>query len=170
MNLRQLTTSDAAAFQRLRLFGLQESPSAFGSSHEEEESRTIEQVQIHLVGSHDRVFFGAFQGSELIGVIGVGREQGAKERHLAFIRSMYVAPNARGQGVGRQLLLTALERALCWQGVEQVTLAVTATNGPAISLYRSVGFIETGRHPRALRLGSEYFDEVSMVRFCSPAA
>ena len=121
MNLRPLAASDASAFQRLRLFGLQESPSAFGSSYEEERDRTIEQIQNHLVGFRERVFIGAFLESELIGLVGVGREQAAKARHLAFVRSMYVAPTARCQGLGRNLLLAAIERASSWHGVEQLT-------------------------------------------------
>ena len=169
MNLRPLAASDASAFQRLRLFGLQESTSAFGSSYEEERDRTIEQIQNHLVGFRERVFIGAFLESELIGLVGVGREQAAKARHLAFVRSMYVAPTARCQGRGRNLLLAAIERASSWHGVEQLTLAVTASNGPAIHLYSSVGFVEVGRIPRALRLGSEYFDELNMVRTTSAA-
>ena len=164
MNLRALEANDAGAFQKLRLFGLQESPSAFGSSYDEEKDRGIEQIQHHLAGSNERVFIGGFQENELVGVVGVGREHGAKGRHLAFVRSIYVAPSARCQGLGRNLLLAALEQASSWHGVEQVTLTVTANNEPAVRLYRSLGFIEIGRMPRALRLGSEYFDELNMVR------
>jgi plasmid maintenance system killer protein len=66
-------------------------------------------------------------------MVGVGREQGLKERHIAFIRSMYVAPQARGQGAGQQLLAAALQQAWSWEGVEQVTLSVTASNDAAKS-------------------------------------
>ncbi len=148
---------------KLRLFGLQESPSAFGSSYEEEKDRTIEQIEVHLEGSNERVFIGALEEGELVGVVGVGREQGVKERHIAFVRSMYVSPNARGKGLGRRLVVAALQRAAAWDGVLQVTLAVTACNKPAVSLYRSVGFIEVGCMPRALHHEGEYFDELNMV-------
>lgn len=162
--LRPLEAADAPGFRKLRLFGLQESPSAFGSSYEEEKDRTIEQVQAHLAGSSERVFIGALQEDALVGIVGVGREQGTKERHIAFVRSMYVAPHARGHGLGRHLLLAALQQASSWNGVEHVTLAVTASNEAAVRLYQSVGFVEVGRMPRALRVGTEYFDELSMVR------
>lgn len=164
MNIRRLRASDAPAFQALRLYGLQESPSAFGSSFEEEQARTIKQVEHHLEGAHERVFFGSFADAGLLGMVGVGREQGLKERHIAFIRSMYVAPQARRQGAARDLLRVALNQAAAWSGVEQVTLSVTAANAGATALYRSVGFKEVGRMPRALRIGTEYFDEVLMYR------
>jgi ribosomal protein S18 acetylase RimI-like enzyme len=77
---------------------------------------------------------------------------------------MYVAPDARGKGLGRHLLRAALNQVASWNGVEQVKLSVTASNAPAVRLYQSVGFVEVGRVPRALRLGSEYFDELIMLR------
>jgi len=165
MHVRPLHIADASAFQALRLFGLRESPSAFGSSYEEECERPLERVRDHLTGSEDRVFFGAFLQSRLVGVVGVGREQGVKQRHIAFVRSLFVAPDCRGQGLGKELLDAALGQAHRWPGIEQVTLAVTAGNEAAIQLYRSAGFSEVGRMPRALRIGCEYFDEVNMVRF-----
>ena len=163
MNIRTLYASDASNFQRLRLAGLLEAPSAFASNYQEEKDRTIEQVQGHLVGSSETVIIGGFQECELLGVVGVGREQRLNERHMAFIRSMYVAPQARGRGFGRRLLSAALAQVSSWHGVEQVKLSVTATNQAAVHLYESVGFVGVGRLPRALRLGHEYFDELMMV-------
>jgi hypothetical protein len=64
MDVGQLKESDANAFQELRLLGLKESPSAFGSSFEDERERTVDEVQAHLGASGERVFFGAVQGSE----------------------------------------------------------------------------------------------------------
>jgi ribosomal protein S18 acetylase RimI-like enzyme len=167
MNIRTLHASDASHFLRLRLFGLLEAPSAFGSSYQEEKDRTIEQVQGHLVGSSETLFIGGFQECELLGVVGVGREQRAKQRHMAFIRSMYVAPHARGQGFGRRLLSAALVQVSSWHGIERVKLSVTASNQPAVHLYQSAGFVEVGLVPRALRLGNDYFDELIMVRVMS---
>ena len=91
------------------------------------------------------------------------RLQGLKERHIAFIRSMYVAPKARGHGAGQQLLAAALQQACKWHGVEQVTLSVTASNEAAVRLYKAAGFMEVGRMPRALKMGPNYFDELMMV-------
>jgi RimJ/RimL family protein N-acetyltransferase len=162
MNIRILGPEDAQAFQVLRLFALQESPSAFGSSHEEERDRTIQQVSAHLSGSPERRFFGYFENDELVAVVGVGREQGLKERHNAFVRSMFVAPVVRGRGIGKQLIQAALAQAFEWSGVEQVSLTVTATNQAAIHLYCSCGFVELGCMPRALKIEAEYYDEITM--------
>ncbi|NBT83138.1 MAG: GNAT family N-acetyltransferase [Betaproteobacteria bacterium] len=145
--------SHASAFQALRLFGLRESPTSFGSSYEEEHSRTDPQIVAHLVGSPERKFLGCFNDAELAGVVGVGREQSVKERHIAFVRSMYVTPTARRQGVGLQLMLNAIACAAAWDGVEQITLSVTASNHAAVGLYQSVGFWRRGTDglPNSLR-------------------
>lgn len=163
MNIRLLAPEDAPAFQTLRLFALQEGPSAFGSSHAEECDRTLQQISAHLPGSSERRFFGYFENDELVAVVGVGREQGLKERHNAFVRSMFVAPAVRGRGIGTLLLQAALAQALAWSGVEQISLAVTASNQAALSLYRSCGFVEVGRTPRALKIDAVYYDEITMV-------
>jgi ribosomal protein S18 acetylase RimI-like enzyme len=157
VSIRELEANDVVAFQEVRLYALQESPSAFGSSHDEERDRPTEAVRALISGSKERVFFGAFHQSSLVGIVGVGREQGAKQRHTAFVRSMFVAPEYRGLGIGKQLLDAAIQRARGWMGVEQVTLAVTADNDAAVRLYRTLGFEVVGRMPRALRIESPRF-------------
>ena len=87
------------------------------------------------MGSSETLFIGGFQEYELLGVVAVGREQRAKQRHMAFIRSMYVAPHSRGQGFGRRFLSAALAQVSSWRGVERVKLSVTASNQPAVHLY-----------------------------------
>jgi ribosomal protein S18 acetylase RimI-like enzyme len=163
VSIRELGASDAFAFQEVRLQALQETPTAFGTSHDEERDRPAEDVRALIAGSEESAFFGAFHQTSLVGIVGVGREQRAKKRHTAFVRSMYVAPGYRGLGIGKQLLNVALQRARGWTGVEQVTLAVTAGNDAAVGLYRALGFEEIGRMPRALQIGGAYFDELAMI-------
>jgi RimJ/RimL family protein N-acetyltransferase len=163
MHLRVLTGDDAIAYQALRLAALQESPTSFSSSYEEERSRTVAQVEAFLTGSPERIVFGAFSEKELVGVCGLGREQSLKQRHVGFIRSMYVAPDFRERGIGRKLLEAVLDRATAWPEIEQLTLAVTATNTVAVALYERFGFIPFGQARRTLRIGGKYFDQIHMV-------
>ena len=162
--VRRLTTDDANTYRLLRLKALLESPSSFGSAHEDEQLKPIEHFRDCLACSSDRVYFGAFVDGRLVGCVGIEREAGRKERHKAFLRGMYVDPANRGHGVGRALLLAALNHADALPGVEQVTLAVTATAAPAVALYRGAGFVEYGRAPRALLLDGVAFDELLLVR------
>ena len=61
MHIRRLTPADAAAFQELRLAALQESPTAFGSSYEEEREFSQAFIEERLAAKPDRGTFGAFE-------------------------------------------------------------------------------------------------------------
>lgn len=56
---------------------------------------------------------------------------------------MWVAPEFRGRGIGRLLLMRIIEWARS-QGAGSVKLGVTLGNRLAADLYRSVGFGPTG--------------------------
>jgi ribosomal protein S18 acetylase RimI-like enzyme len=50
--------------------------------------------------------------------------------------------------------------------IEKVCCEVFSTNAPAIGFYRSLGFAEEGRCPKAYRLSeSKYVDGVLMYKF-----
>jgi GNAT superfamily N-acetyltransferase len=57
-----------------------------------------------------------------------------------WVAQLGVAPDDRGSGLGRVLLLEATHRLATTDGVEVVGLAVVARNEQALGLYRSVGF------------------------------
>jgi RimJ/RimL family protein N-acetyltransferase len=162
--IRQLTADDAARFQALRLHGLKESPTAFSSSYEEERERPLEFVGERIGAGGGRAVFGAFDGEELVGVIGVGVDGGRKLAHKRIIWGMYVAPAHRGHGIGKRLMLRALEFAATVPGVRHVTLGVNATNVAACRLYESAGFESYGIEPDAMLVDGELQDEMWMIR------
>ena len=164
MLIRHLTAKDADSYRLLRLKALQESPSSFGSAYEDEMVKSTEYFCDVLSGSSERVYFGAYADNALVGCVGIERESGLKEQHKAFLRGMYVDSAHRGRGIGRALLNAALGHAEAWPGLEQVTLAVTATATAAIALYFAAGFVEYGRAPRALLLNGVAYDELLLVR------
>ena len=167
MPVRTLTAEDVIGYRVLRLEALEESPNSFGSAVEEERGKPTTHFADALAGSASRVYFGLFEGEKLVGSVGIEREEGLKERHRAFVRGMYVRPMNRGAGNGRALLQAALRHAYQWDGVEQVTLAVTASAEPALRLYQSAGFVQYGCAPMALRVGGVYHDELLFVRLRS---
>lgn len=65
---------------------------------------------------------------------------GAGEAHIL---NLCVRDDLRGRGVGRQMLALLLERAR-QAGVGEAFLEVRPTNGLAISLYQSFGFVQVG--------------------------
>ena len=171
MQIRQLVEADAPAYRESRLRGLREDPEAFGSTYAEEIERPLAVTEERLrvqVASGESFTLGAFDGG-LIGVVTVLRGTGAKARHRATVVGMYVAPEARGRGVGRALLEEARDRAARVEGVEQLHLAVVTTNAAARRLYRALGFVPYGVEPRALKLGDRSWDEELMVLRVRPS-
>ena len=58
--------------------------------------------------------------------------------------TMWVAPEARRLGVGRQLM-SAIEQWALSHGVKTLKLMVTSVNLSALDFYHSLGFAKTGR-------------------------
>ena len=164
MHVRVLGIDDVPHFQAIRLRGLQESPSAFASSYEEECSTPLAIVAERLAAKEGSAMFGAFEGKQLVGVVGLQQEQMRKLAHKAFIWGMYVAPSARKRGVGQQLVTEALAFAGESLHVRQVNLGVNANNTAAIALYKSLGFEQFGFERSFLLVAGELHDEIQMVR------
>lgn len=157
-----LEEADAARYWALRLRALREEPEAFGSSYAEVADRPLAEVAARLrprLEPPESCTLGALENDQLLGTVTCTRESRQKVAHKASITGMYVAPEARGRGIGRALLKAAIARARGWDGVEQVILAVVTTNATALGLYTALGFISFGREPHALKLGARYLDE-----------
>ena len=171
MIIQLLTASDAPAFWDLRLRGLQESPESFGSSYEEESATPLEKQVARfqndmIVPAEENFILGAFdENSNLVGVVGFRREHRLKTRHKGTVWGMYVAPEQRGKGVGRQLLSEVLAKARLLPGLRQVNLGVMNANESAKALYRSVGFHTYGTEKDAFKIGEQFYDDDLMELF-----
>ena len=164
MTVRRLDEADADAYQALRLRGLQEAPEAFGSSYEEEADRPREVVAERLSGVLGAAVYGAFGGGgALVGIGAVRREPQRKARHRAGIFGMYVAPEARGRGVGRAILQALADHARTLEGVERLDLGVTVSNAAARGLYAAFGFVTWGVQPDAYRADGRSWDSEMMT-------
>lgn len=65
---------------------------------------------------------------------------------VARLVRVIIAPHYRGQGLGSELVGTAVAEARAL-GATVLTLNVVAENATAISLYSSLGFEHSGEHP-----------------------
>lgn len=163
MEIRKLTPNDAEEYRFLRLEALQDSPYAFASSYQEEESQTAERYRKRFAPSENAFTFGVFEESQLIGAVTLIREQLIKLNHRAKLVAMYIKPEKRGYGLGHALVSKAIKQAYNLDGVEQIYLSVVTTNISAKKLYTTCGFEVFGQDKRALKFGSTYYDEEHMV-------
>ena len=102
----------------------------------------------------------AIAGDEVIGSLGISREDQPVTRHVASL-GMMVSPAWRRRGVGSALM----REAIAWArraGVEKLELSVYPGNEAAIGLYRSFGFEEEGRLRGHSKKRIGYLDEILM--------
>lgn len=166
LKVRRLETSDVANYRELRLESLRCHPEAFSSSWEYEADKPGSWWAERL--ETNTVFGGWVNGSPLVGAAGLRVQNRVKLQHKGVLWGMYVRPEARGKGLAAALVQQVVEHARTL--VEEVCLTVVASNAAAIRLYGAAGFKEYGLERRALKVGSEYYDEVLMALPLKPRA
>lgn len=139
-----LTPDDWPRWRELRLAALAEAPEAFGSAldqwsgagdTEERWRSRLEEVPLNLV---------LLRAGLPVGMVAATHTEAGQPVHLI---SMWVAPHARGRGVGDE----AIREVLGWAGRahpgSEVGLSVKPGNAAAIRLYRRHGFVDVGPSP-----------------------
>ena len=160
MQIRRLDAHDAPEYQALRMRALWEFPEAFTSSWQEDEQQPIAVWEARLEGEHT-MFWGAFEGSALCGMVGLERERRVKNRHKGVVVGMYVSQEWFGTGMGRALLDALLDHAR-GAGVELLVLTVTEGNTVATNFYEAAGFRSFGIEPKAIKVDERYFGKNHM--------
>jgi ribosomal protein S18 acetylase RimI-like enzyme len=77
------------------------------------------------------------------------------QAHSAHLTTSFVAPWARGHGLARHLTL-AVEHEARARGARVLNLDVRETQQAAIHLYRTLGYLEIGRHPRYAMVDGQF--------------
>lgn len=157
MTVRLLTAADVDAYRAVRLRALAEHPEAFATTAEEERARPADETAARLEPTEHQATFGTWDGARLVGIATVRRSDRPRLRHRAGVVAMYVAPEARGGGVGGALLERCVGAARGW-GVSDLALAVTVGNVAARRLYLDAGFVPYGVEPRALMVDGRPYD------------
>jgi RimJ/RimL family protein N-acetyltransferase len=167
MHIRTLTIEDTDAYWSLRLRALRDHPAAYWSSYEEESLKSLDEVQesVRKLNPPQTFILGAWVDGQLVGITGFWQQEKRKVSHKGFIWGVYVAPEQRGKGIAKALMLQTLDLAAQNQDLEQVNLVVMATNVSAYRLYVTLGFEEFGRETRSLKVNGVYYDELHMVKF-----
>jgi RimJ/RimL family protein N-acetyltransferase len=160
--IRRLAPSDVDAFRSVRLDALRLHPEAFGASYEDEAALDRADF-VERLAAPGFARFGAFdEHGSLVGVIGLMIRSGAKQRHKAFLFSMYVDAAHRGTGLAQQMV-EAVIAAAREAGAIVLQLTVAADNAPARRLYRRMGFTTYGIDRRSLKIGDHFHDEELMA-------
>lgn len=164
LTLRSLNETDAAAFTKLRLKAIDDSPSAIWPTLEEERTRPLDAVAAQIRQTPEQIVFGVFDQHMLIGIAGLKQEPYAQLRHKGVLWGVFVHPLYRNVGVARELLGAALTHARTMR-MRQIHLRVNTENHRARRLYMTSGFTGYGIEHRAMCVNGRYFDEENMVLY-----
>lgn len=156
--LREASPKDAIAFRDLRLYALQDSPTAFGADYQKNLSQPTQYWEDLLTMHADEsTLLLAVHEDNLIGMTGISRGSSPKTRHSATIWGVYVRPEWRGLHIAEELIRDCFTWARA-RKIVAARLGVTATNMSAIRCYERCGFIITGTEPRAVYYEGQYHD------------
>lgn len=106
----------------------------------------------------------AIADGEVIGMAGLHPVHPGLRRAHARALGIAIAPEWQGRGVGRRLVERLLAWADNWGGVLRIELNVHEDNERAMALYRSLGFVEEGRHRAYALKNGRYVDAFTMAR------
>jgi ribosomal protein S18 acetylase RimI-like enzyme len=137
LSLRAVTADDWPVWRDLRLAALAEAPRAFKSRLEDWQLGGEERWRSRLELPDTFNIVALLDGGAVGMASGIPRPDGVCE-----LRSIWVSPQARGRGVGDQLI-AAVETWARQSGAWTLKLAVISGNEPAIALYRRNGFVMT---------------------------
>jgi putative acetyltransferase len=104
----------------------------------------------------------AVEDTKIVGLLDLWPGQKSHDRHVCRF-GMSVARARRGQGIGRQLVVAAIERCRSWPLSCRLELEVTPWNAPAISLYKKLGFIVEATKRKAINLRGQPEDLILMA-------
>lgn len=155
VRIARVSPAELSAFKTLRDEGLRLHPEAFDADLDNEQARPPESYVGRLGLSEARggtFLLGAWAGHDMVGMIGLERQFLPKLRHSAELNGMMVRPSHAGHGIGMALVEHCIREARLAQGLELLTLRVSADNHAAIRLYERGGFQACGVVPKAIKL------------------
>lgn len=141
---KRIQPDDGRRLKEVRLRALLTDPDAFGASYEDTASHGDdhweERATAAASGSGQFIALAEDEG-RVVGMIGAYTPDASS--HVRHLVSTWVAPEARGKGLGSELVAAVVEWARA-AGASEVTLWVVEGNRPAIALYEGAGFVPTG--------------------------
>lgn len=155
MGVRRVRTDEWEALREIRLAALTDSPDAFGSTLAEERDADEARWRGWITGEGWAGAVATFITDGPGPLLGMATGYRPDDRPTTgWLFAMWVRPERRGEGIGRQLV-AAVEEWAAALDIDQLLLHVTDGNDGAVRFYASCGFVGTSDVPEPLREGSD---------------
>ena len=154
MVVRRARAGEWEALREIRLAALADSPDAFGSTLAEERDADEGRWRGWITGEGWAGAVATFIADGPGPLLGMATGYRPDDRPTTgWLFAMWVRPERRGEGIGRQLV-AAVEEWAAALDIDQLLLHVTDGNDGAVRFYASCGFVGTSDAPEPLRKGS----------------
>ena len=163
ISIREANLADAAQFRELRLYALQDSPTAFSADYQMNLGASMSFWEGRVKPDEHGVIFFAEHENNLIGKMGIRKGESPKTKHSATIWGVYVRPEWRGLHIAEALIETCAQWAKMRQ-VDILKLGVVTANTSAVRCYERCGFKAYGTEPHGIFYEGQYYDEYLMSR------
>ncbi len=143
-------------YKNLRLRALKEEPQAYGSSYAENSTKPEEfwkQRLLDAIQEKTQWLVFAKSDNHLVGMVGAFAE---KEPDVAHIISVYVVPEARGNGISKDLMRDLLNRIKRNSWIKKIIVDVNPQQHAALNLYKNLGFKIIKHYKMILGDGNEH--------------
>lgn len=107
--------------------------------------------------------FVAVKGGRAIGWASSHRYHERAAYDTTVMTSVYLAPGARGQGLGRQLYATLFE-ALAAEDIHRLFVGITLPNEASVRLHQSLGFEPVGVYREVGRKFGRFWDVATFLK------
>jgi ribosomal protein S18 acetylase RimI-like enzyme len=166
MKLQTLVPQDYDAYFALRLESLQQCPNMYATDANDWQAAAREVIEKHLVLSEsgESPVFGAWQGDNLVGLVGLKPNSRPTVRHKASLWGLYVQPNFRHQGAGKRLVEMVIAEANEMPYLELLRAGATLDGDKLLHFFAACGFREYGREPRSKLFNGVYYDQAYFWR------
>jgi GNAT superfamily N-acetyltransferase len=151
--IERLRPGEGPRWRCIRLQALADAPFAFGTTYDEAAQWNAAQWETQV--AEFATFVAVVDGRD----VAVARGAAHRSSDVRELISMWVAPTARREGIGAQLI----ECVAAWAqaaGAAALVLDVVVTNKPAIVLYERTGFLRI----KGDAMGERAPNEIRLVR------
>lgn len=157
MSIRPASPFDVAQIAAIWNAEIREGVSTFNSV-----DKTQAEVE-QLIQARSGCFLVAEEDAQVVGFATFSQFRGGIGYAATMEHTIYLAPVARGCGVGRDLM-DALEDIARNQGVHVLVAGIGAENTGAVAFHAALGFVETGRMAQVGRKFDRWMDLVLMQK------
>lgn len=140
--VKRLNEKDWLLLKRIRLAALINDPDVFGSSYEEEASKTEAHWRDQLTEMNSAIF-GVFDGESCVGMTGVSIYRDDPSGKTAILWGSWLEPEFRGKGLSKLLYEPRMEWARNHPACEKIIVSHRASNQASKRANQKFGFTFT---------------------------